>query len=412
MRVLWLGLGLLLQGCEAATDVDPMVEPPLLQQLPRTLSSDELSAIRANNTFAFKLLGTVVESEGNANVFVSPLSVSLAVGMVMNGARGETRDSMAQTLGFGTLPQAAINASYRDLIALLQGLDDRVQFTIANSIWTERTFPVAPSFLSEARSFFDAEARALDFRSGDAVRTINGWVNDKTSGKIPTILESISGDEILFAVNAIYFKGAWRAQFRPADTRPATFHAQGGRQQTVPFMHRETKTPYYAGPDFQAVDLWYGAGAHTLTVLLPNEGTTADQLAARLTSAEFQEITQRLAIIDVALTFPKLRLEYKRSLQDDLSALGMGIAFSRRADLSGISTAADLRITRVDHKTFVEINEEGTEAAAATSVGVGVVSVPQRATVNVDRPFLFAIRERLSGTVLFLGRITSIPGAS
>ncbi len=408
MRALCLVL-LLVQGCGSVTGVDPVGEPPLLQRLPRTLSSDELAAIRANNTFAFSLLGRVAETDAVKNVFLSPLSVSLALGMVMDGARGATREAMASTLGFGALPPGAINAGYRDLMALLGSLDEQVQLTIANSIWTEQTFPIVPTFLNNARTYFDAEAEALDFRSPGAVSTINSWVNRKTAGKIPTILERIDPDEILFAINAVHFKGSWRKQFRPADTRTATFHAQDGRRQQVPFMHREGHAPYFAGSDFHAVDLWYSAGAYSMTVLVPTGTTTADDLVRRLNADQFATVTDGLREAEVVLAMPKLRLEDKHSLGSVLTQLGMGIAFTRQADLSGISQAAPLRITRVDHKTFVDINEEGTEAAAVTSVGVGVTSAPARVSVTIDRPYVFVIRERLSGTVLFTGRILSIP---
>lgn len=407
LRAVWLGL-LLIQGCGSAA-VDPTVEPPLLQRLPRTLSSDELAAIRANNAFAFSLLGRVAETDANKNVFLSPLSVSLALGMVMDGARGTTREAMATTLGFGTLPPGAINAGYRDLMALLGSLDEQVKLTIANSIWTEQTFPILPTFLGNARTYFDAEAEALDFRSPAAVSTINSWVNRRTDGKIPTILDNISSDEILFAINAVHFKGSWRKQFRPDDTRTGTFNAQDGRQQQVPFMHREGPAPYYAGSDFHAVDLWYGAGAYSMTVLVPTGSTTADDLVGRLTADQFATIADGLRDADVVFAMPKLRLDDKHSLRTALTQLGMGIAFTRQADLRGISDAAALQITRVDHKTFVDINEEGTEAAAVTSVGVGVTSAPVRVSVTVDRPYVFVIRERLSGTVLFTGRILSIP---
>ena len=174
-------------------------------------------------------------------------------------------------------------------------------------------------------------------------------------------------------------------------------------------MHREARGPYYAGSDFHAVDLWYGSGGYSMTVVVPTGTTSANDLVGRLTADEFTTIASGLREPDVVLAMPKLRLEDTHSLEAVLSQLGMGIAFSRQADLSGISQADPLRLTRVDHKTFVDINEEGTEAAAVTSVGVGVTSAPARVTVTVDRPYLVVIRERLSGTVLFVGRILSIP---
>ncbi len=408
-RRLLTAASLTLAACSGATDPDPG-PPPLLERLPRALSGAEQAAIAASNQFAFELLDRATAAQPAANVFLSPLSVTMALGMVMNGARGETRDAMATALGFGSLPQPDINEGYRSLIDLLRGLDEEVQFTIANSIWTRQGYPVLPAFTADARQYFDAETRSLDFGSAGAVDAINDWVKTKTNGKIPTILESIRQDEVLFAINAIYFKGRWRTQFKPAETTAGTFTRAAGGTQSVPFMHRVEDAPYYRGADFEMVDLWYGAGAHTLTVVLPGTGTTAAALAARLSAGEFATAAAGLHSTKVDLAFPKLKLEYKRSLGQDLAALGMGIAFTDRANFRGIADD-DLLITRVDHKTFVEINEEGTEAAAVTNVGVGVTSLPQTVTVRVDRPFLVAIRERLSGTILFLGLIVEIPAS-
>lgn len=400
-------LALTLAGCAGTTD--PSGPPPLLEVLPRPLSSAETVAVAANNRFAFDLLARVVADDPVENAFLSPLSVSLALGMVMNGARGATRDAMAATLGFGAAPQAGINDAYRTLIELLRGLDGQVEFTIANSLWAAQDYPVSPGFLDDARRYFDAEVRTLDFASAATLGTINGWVSGKTGGRIPAILDHIAPEEVLFAVNAIYFKGLWRDQFPKQATAAGPFHAAGGATRTVPFMARTEDTPYYQGPDFQAVDLWYGAGAHTMTLVVPTGTTTANALAARLDAAGFAEIAAGMRTIKVDLRTPRLRLDYKRSLADDLKALGMAIAFDeRRADLSGIGPRSPY-ISRVEHKTFVNVDEEGTEAAAATAVGVGVTSLPQTAVVRVDRPFLVLIRERLSGTILFAGRINDIP---
>ncbi len=215
--VCWIALSLAL-ACGGATDPESGGPPPLLERLPRALTGAEQATIAASNHFAFDLLGKATAAEPAKNVFLSPLSVSMALGMVMNGARGATRDAMAATLGFGAAPQAEINDGYRSLTSLLAGLDQQVQFTIANSLWTRLDYPILPPFLADARQFFDAEARALDFGSPAALDTINGWVNRKTNGKIPTILSSIRPEEVLFAINAIYFKGLWLVQFKPSET--------------------------------------------------------------------------------------------------------------------------------------------------------------------------------------------------
>jgi len=396
-------------GCSSS---GPSDQSALLTALPRALTSGEQAAIVASNRFGLDLFSRVTAAEADANVFVSPLSITMSLGMVMNGARGATRDGMAVALGFGTLGQSEINTSYRGLLDLLLDLDPTTELAIANSIWTEQTFPIKPAFLSDARTFFDAEARSLDFRSPSAVTTINEWVSQKTRGKIPTILESIEDYEILFAINAVYFKSAWRDRFPVAETALGPFEALDGRRQNASFMHRDRSTPYYAGPDFEAVDLWYGNGAFSMTVLLPKPGANVNDVARRLDPAAWQALTGGLTATKVNLYLPKFRLEYKRRLNRELEDQGMGLAFSDGADLSGIAGdgPGDLFISRVDHKTFVDVNEEGTEAAAVTSTGVGVTSVPVTVTLRVDRPFVFALRERLSGAILFLGRIVAIPG--
>ncbi|MEZ4455617.1 MAG: serpin family protein [Gemmatimonadales bacterium] len=281
-----------LAGCSGPTAPDG--PPPLLEALPRSLTASETATIAASNQFAFDLLNRIVTTNPAENAFVSPLSVSLALGMVMDGARGQTRDDMAATLGFGTLPQADINDGYRTLIDLLQTLDDQVEFRIANSVWTRQGFPVKQTFLDDAAHYFDAKAASLDFASPAALNTINGWVSEKTNGKIPKILSSIESDEILFAVNAIYFKGLWRDQFKKSETASATFHATTG-DQSVPFMHRVTEgTPYYQTADFEAVDLWYGNSAHTMTIVLPKPTTTATDLARQFTASGFAAVAAGL----------------------------------------------------------------------------------------------------------------------
>ena len=240
----------------------------------------------------------------------------------------------------------------------------------------------------------------------DAVPTINAWVSDRTNGRIPKLFDDIAQNEVLFLINAIYFKGKWRSAFDREDTQSEPFHGADGRDRTAFLMHQENPLPFRLTDDFQAVDLLYGNGAFAMTVLLPTAGRTAAGILSGLDAVRWRSITDCFSDAEVTLTLPRFRLDYGRRLNEDLRALGMGIAFDgSQADLYRIADVRPERlyITRVDQKTFVEVNEEGTEAAAATSVGVGTTSAPQVFTMRVDRPFVFAIRERLSGTVLFLG---------
>jgi serpin B len=290
-------------------------------------------------------------------------------------------------------------------MTLLGGLDSRTEMRIANSVWGHATLPIEPAFIDRSRDFFDAEVRTLDFGSPEALAAINDWVNGKTNGKIPKLLDDLSPDEVMFLINAIYFKGKWRSAFDAKDTRDGPFHGADGQDRAARLMWQKEDLRYQETEDYQAVDLLYGNGAFAMTVLLPKAGRTPAGVLAGLEPESWSALAGRFTETEVTLTFPRFRLEYSRRLNDDLEALGMAIAFGRTADFYRIADVRPdrLYITRVDQKTFVEVNEEGTEAAAATAVGIGKTSVPETVEMRVDRPFVFGIRERLSGAVVFLG---------
>ncbi|HZA98488.1 MAG TPA: serpin family protein [Gemmatimonadales bacterium] len=394
---------LLLPACESPVG-PPGGLPPLLTQLPRPLSTAELRVIDASNAFAFDLMREVTRRlPADSNAFLSPLSASMALGIALNGANGATFDSMQATLRLTGLTEPEINQGYKDLIALLLGLDSSTEMKIANLMWGHQGFALNQAFINAGKTFFDAEVATLDFASPTAVSTINDWVSGKTNGRIPTLLEEISPDEVLFLINAIYFKGMWRNAFEREDTRPGPFYTAAGTR-TAQLMNQKDTLRYHETAEYQAVDLLYGNGAFAMTVLLPQPGHTPAELLSGMTADSWRELAGRFQVQDMHLTLPRFRLAYSRKLAEDLTALGMGIAFDRnRADFYRIADVRPdrLYITRVDQKTFVDVNEEGTEAAAATAVGVGVTSAPP--SMVVDRPFVFAIRERLSGTVVFLG---------
>jgi len=408
MRSRFLPLGLLafaLAACESA----PTGPPQLLTGLPRPLSVAEATIVDANNAFAFRLLQEVATAD--SNVFLSPLSVSLALGMTMNGAAGTTLDGMKQALNFGTLSTAEINNGYRSLIALLRGLDRRTEVSIANSIWFGEGAPVRQSFLDATKDAFDAEIRAVALGDPATVGLINGWVSAKTRGRIPTIIESIKDDDVMFLINAIFFKGDWRHRFRVSDTEPRPFYGSTGTQM-VPMMYRRGAVALGSGAYHTIGEMQYGNGAFAMTVLMPRADLPLDvhALTDSLTVERWAQWTEGMgeeANLDVYL--PRLRLEYERSLARALRGLGMEEAFAPGvADFSGLFDS-DQRpfISDVRHKTFVEVDEAGTTAAAATAVTMGVVSVPP--SLRVDRPFIVVLRERFSGTILFIGKVVRIP---
>jgi serine protease inhibitor len=407
-RVLPLLIAASLAACAGSTEPKAAPAPPLLTELPRSLSPNEIRASQAANQFAFSLFRRINAAQGDANVFVSPLSVSFALGMTMNGANGSTLDEMRSTLGFGAAELSDINDGYRNLMSLEQGLDATTTFEIANSVWYRSSFPVLQSFKDTVARVFNAEVNAADF-SPATVDAMNAWVSAKTHGKIPTIIESIGPELVMCLINAIYFKGSWREQFDPAQTVDAPFEATGG-PQTVRMMHRSTSVRVGHTPQATIGELTYGNGAFVMTIALPAPGVSIDAFAAGLDTASWSALVRRLSDYDKSEVYlPKLRLEYARKLNDDLKGLGMNTPFGD-ADFTRMSPRGrELFIDFVQHKTFVDVNEEGTEAAAATNVGISLISGSTIPTFRVDRPFIFAIRERFSGTILFIGKIAQIP---
>jgi serine protease inhibitor len=409
--VLVLAGGAALGGCEMLTGpIAPRPEP--LTSLPRALSVSEQKIIGASNRFAFELLRGVAAEESEPNVFLSPLSASMALGMTMNGARGETFEGMRSALGFPALDREELGATYRSLIDLLVGLDSSVEMRIANSIWLRAGFPLHDSFVRSSRSHFDARVSELDFADAGAPSVINRWVSEHTNGRIRDIVDEIDDDVMLYLINAIYFKGSWTSRFDPGRTQAADFHLADGTRQTVRMMHLpDAPVRMLWTPEAQLVDLPYGREAFSMTLVLPAEGRTVNDLVASLDEDRWNAWIAALSPGTVYLDIPRFRIEYEKILNETLEGMGMKVAFDPgRADFGEMSPLGeDLYVGNVKQKTFVEVNEEGTEAAAATSVEMRVVSMPP--TFRADRPFLVAIRERLSGTILFLGVIGAPPSA-
>src|SRR5512138_3787631 len=377
---------------------------PALTALPRALTTSEQSVLDASNAYSFALWRTINETTHDSNVFVSPLSVSFALGMALNGANGTTYDEMRSALQFGGAPLASIDSGYKSLIGLLSSLDPSTTMQIANAIFYRNGFPFNQSFLNDATKWFDAEVKPENFDDVTAtVNAVNGWANSKTNGKIPKVIDSYDPSMVMFLLNAIYFKGSWRDRFDPADTRSGTFHGVSG-DENKPLMHRQGKMSYAETNSFQAVDLPYGDSAFTMSVVLPKPGNTVEAVAAALTPDAWRSLGASYHVQLVDLTLPKLTLSWKRNLIPDMKSLGMKLAFTDHADFTRMSTGQQLLISLLQQNTFVAIGEEGTEAAAVTTVGVTVTSAPQVTTMRVDHPFIFVIRERLSGTILFMGK--------
>lgn len=397
-----------LLGCASASALWPSSPQSPLQTAQRmTQPTQPVDArlLTANTRFGFKLFSEVLKQNPGQNVTISPSSVAIALSMTYNGASGETKQAMARALELQGLTLQEINQGNAALEAALENADPKVKLAIANSLWGRQDFQFRPEFLQQNRQFYNAEIATLDFGSADAVRTINNWVSQRTEGKIPSIVDQLEPDDVLYLINAIYFKGNWTTQFDPGNTAPRPFFKLNETQEQHPFMSQTGNYLYAETEQFQAISLPYGDRRLSMVLLLPKADSSLAELQQNLTPENWQRWMQQMRSREGSIQLPKFKQEFSIGLNDTLKTLGMGVAFDRnRADFGGISTEQTY-INKVQHKTFIEVNEEGTEAAAATSVGIGVTSVQLDGPFQMvcDRPFFYAIRDNQTGTLLFMG---------
>ncbi len=364
----------------------------------------------ANNDFGLDLFRRLNDGAPEENVFISPTSIATALSMTMNGAAGQTLVDMRQALKQSGLNLDELNAANKVLLAALPNMDISVQATMANSIWYRDDFPVKENFTATNETYYDSEVRPLDFTAPGAKDIINEWVEDKTAGRIKDMVNQIKREDIMFLINAIYFKGDWKASFDEEKTAPAPFTLVDNSSVQVDMMRLGTfALPYFSTDALHIIDLAYGDGdAFAMTILLPRGKTSPDDLLNTMTIADWNNWTDGLTKREIDFAMPKFRMEYNKKLNDELKEMGMQRAFDEQAaDFSNISESAQLFISAVQHKSFIEVNESGAEAAAATSVTVGTTSAGpgQPLTIRVDRPFLFAIREKQANNILFLGKM-------
>ncbi|MBC8346966.1 MAG: serpin family protein [Candidatus Marinimicrobia bacterium] len=375
---------------------------------PRDLTAAEKSLVSSDNAFGLNVFKALSQGDPDSNLFISPLSISMALGMTLNGAADSTYEAMKSTLELAGLSETEINESYQSLIELLINMDPKVAFKIANSIWYKEGLPVYEGFIQTNKTYFDAEVAALDFSDPKAVDRINDWVSENTNELIQKIIAEIPADMVMYLINAIYFKGDWRFQFDLKDTKNGTFFNDDDSESTLPMMTQKLSAPMGWNDETTIVDLPYGDSLFTMTIFLPSGDI--DQFVSDLSPQKLSNWIDQLAPASFDLTMPRFELEYEKKLNEILSDLGMAIAFDgENADFSRImplDISGNLYISEVKHKTYIKVDEEGTEAAAVTSVGIGITSGSPR--IVIDHPFVFAIRENHAGTILFLGKILKL----
>ena len=380
--------------------------PDPITELPRALTPSEKIVIASSNTFGFDLLQEVdtQRESDQPNTILSPLSASMALGMALEGAEGETFTEMQTALGFFGMTREEINSSYAGLLDLLLNLDPAVEILIANSAWSRLGFSFTSEYFDAITNSFQAVVQELDFDDPSSKDIINQWVNEQTNGRIEEIIEGISPLDILFLINAVYFKGDWTTQFKKGDTHQAPFYLEDGSTVSVPMMSGDIRDAGFGWLEGGRVvaELPYGGQAFGMVVILPGPEETVDDLLTALDDGAWTTWIEALQFGEVMVRMPKFEMEWDGLFNDALKAMGMESAFQPfQADFSRMTPAPDAHISAVRQKTYMRVDEEGTEAAAVTSVTVGITSAGPG--ITIDRPYLLAIRERLSGTILFLG---------
>ena len=381
-------------------------ESRLALQQPNTPVDSKL--VDANTKFGFKLFQEVLKQDSKRNVFVSPTSIAIALSMTYNGASGETQQAMANALELQGMSLDNINQANNTLKASLENADPAVQMSIANSLWARQGISFNPEFIKQNQQFYGAKVTELDFAKPDSSNIINNWVKENTRGKIDNIVGQLKPDDVLFLINAIYFKGDWTKKFDKSQTTERQFNLSNGSQKQHPMMSQSGKYRYYENETFQAVSLPYGKGRMSLYVFLPSKTMNLNTFQQQLKSENWQQWMNQFRMRQGSVELPRFKFDYDIKLNNALKALGMETAFSNQANFSNMTSAA-VAINQVKHKTFVEVNEEGTEAAAATSVEMVLTSARMPAEepfqMVVDRPFFCAIRDNQTGTILFMGSI-------
>ena len=372
-----------------------------------------MAKVETDNDFALDLLKATYKFEEKDNIFISPLSVSMALNMTLNGAGGETLEEMKDALRAKGYSLDEINEYNKSLKKALIEVDKSTEFNIANSIWYRNDIIVNDNFINVNKANYDAEIKNLDFSSPDAVTQINGWCAKQTNDKIPEIIKEIPSDALMYLINAIYFKGIWTSRFEKKNTNKEDFFTENKVSAgKVDMMHQTEAFDYYADEYCRYLRMAYGNKAFSMVVMLPNDDKTVNDVISNLNSERWNNAMGYMSGRNINLSFPRFKAECEYEMQKKiLPDMGMIIPFTYDADFRNMCTPAPF-ISRVIHKTFVEVNEEGTEAAAVTAVETKFFSTgpldPVIIEYKVNKPFIFAIRENSTGAFLFIGKMGKI----
>lgn len=382
-------------------------QSPNTPYTPITLDLKSSSLVKSSNTFGATIFKQVLQDEEeNTNVLISPLSIFQALSMTRNGANGLTKEEMTEALAFDKTQGSDVNEYQKKLVDALKKADNKINLNIANSIWYRNDVTVEPDFVKVNQDYFDAEVNALDFSDAEGSKqTINNWVDKQTKGKIPKIVDEITPDHVMFLINAIYFYGQWQNEFDVKNTKKESFYPESGAEVKVNMMHQDASLGYAKNDLFSMIEMPYGNGHFNMVALVPNDGKKVSDIVEALNDENWGIWMESVYKKEVVLGFPKFKFEGDYELNDPLIRMGMPLAFSNKADFTDILAGGGINISKVKHKSFIEVDEKGTEAAAVTSVEIVVTSMPQQTYFTANKPFVFAITEKDTHTILFLGKL-------
>lgn len=371
-----------------------------------TLSLKSAEIIESNNEFGYGIFNQILSEEADdLNILVSPLSISQALSMALNGAKDQTFAEMQSVLGFEGFSLDETNKSNQEIVSSLLNHDPLVELNIANSIWYRNDFNAKQAFIENNSRYYLAETSKFDPANPvDAKNAMNKWVDKNTKGKIEKIIDNVNPDDVMFLINAVYFKADWKTQFKKSNTTTKSFTLDNGTSKEVETMIGEVQLSYYNDEKFSVIKLPYGSGKFNLLIYLPEEGYTTNDIAPLLESTNFKLLRENpLSKRDIWL--PKFEFRYEKPLNNALMQMGMKEAFDKyNANFSNISDL-EIYISKVMHKAYIKTDEEGSEAAAVTSVTFEVTSVGPSEVIKINRSFLFAIVEEDTESILFMGKV-------
>lgn len=363
------------------------------------------AAVAENNSFAFDLFRSLQEEDAEENVFFSPYSIYTALSMLYNGATGRGKEEMAAALGYGDMELSDLNGRQLELKSMLERAGEKVKINVGNSLWANEGVTPRKSFNDALKRFYDSELYVRDFGDKKTVAEVNGWISDKTEGMIPEMLKGISPECVMFLINAIYFKGIWTHEFDPEATAGHVFVDHKGKETEVKMMHQTRRLPYWETREYQALKLSYGDGEASMYIILPRPGWNINDFLKGFDITEWNHLTGVMRSEETELGLPRFKMSYGvKRLNGALESLGMSHMFSP-GYLMNITGDPRLYVEYVDHKAVMEVDERGTEAAAATIISVGKAAYTKPRWFMADRPFFFIIRDERSGLILFMGKL-------